>query len=317
MSFDAERAYRTSVRMRRFEEAVGAATDSGEIHGEMHLGIGQEVVSAGLEQLLRPGDAVVSTHRPHLHALAHGVAPVPLLAELLERDGLCRGKGGHMHLFSPEKRFMCTGIVGANAPIATGFALAQRREGKGDMTLAVAGDGSMNQGGLLESLNLAALWKLPIVFLCEDNGYGISVRRDDASAGSLAARGEPFGIPGTSCDGTDAEETHAALAPAFARARAGDGPSLVVARVYRFRGHYEGDADQYRSREEKRDAMSPLRDPLAKLRVRMLAHGLTEQRLVELEAAAAAEVEDWLDEARTVPFPDVARVRDDVYGAPS
>ena len=260
--------------MRRFEEAVGAATESGEIHGEMHLGIGQEAVAAGLEQLLREGDAVVSTHRPHLHALAHGIDPVAMLAELLERDGLCRGKGGHMHLFAPERRFMCTGIVGASAPIATGFALAQRREGRGDVTLAVAGDGAMNQGGVLESLNLAALWRLPIVILCEDNGYGISVRREDASAGRLEERGTPFGIPGTVCDGTDAEACHSALEAAFVRARAGDGPAMVVAQVYRFRGHYEGDADLYRPQSEKDDAMSPQRDPVAKLRARRLGDGV-------------------------------------------
>ena len=303
MVFDLERAYASAVRMRRFEEVVGAATEAGEIHGEMHLGIGQEAVAAALEQFLHDGDAVVSTHRPHLHALAHGVDPVQLLAELLERDGLCRGKGGHMHLFAPDQRFMCTGIVGAGAPIATGYALAQRRERQGGVTVAVAGDGAMNQGGLLESLNLAALWHLPVVFLCEDNGYGISVRRDDASAGRLEARGESFGIPGVACDGTDVEACRAALETAFARARGGEGPSLVVAKVYRFRGHYEGDADMYRSRAEKDEAMSPLRDPVARLRTRMLATGYPEQDLVALEDAAHSQVEGWPSGRARFRFP--------------
>ena len=196
-------AYRTLLVMRRFEEAVGAATAAGEIHGEMHLGLGQEAVAAGLGPHLRPGDAVVSTHRPHLHALARGVDPVEMLAELLERDGLCHGKGGHMHLFDAERDFMCTGIVGASAPIAAGYAYRQQASGGSEVTVAVLGDGAMNQGGFFETANLAAVWGLPMIFLCEDNGFGISVRREDAAAGALEERGAPFGIPGVRCDGID------------------------------------------------------------------------------------------------------------------
>ena len=255
------------VVMRRFEEAVGDATASGEIHGEMHLGIGQEAdLRRPRSALLRPGDAVVSTHRPHLHALAHGVDPVALLAELLERDGLCHGKGGHMHLFDAKRRFMCTGIVGAGAPHRRGVRVQQLREGGSALTLVVLGDGAMNQGGFFETANLAALWGLPIVFLCEDNGYGISVRRDEASAGDLEDRAEGFGIPGDRCDGTDPHAVLDALEPAFARARRREGQSLVVADCYRFRGHYEGDADTYRSQVEKEAAMSPERDPVSKRR---------------------------------------------------
>lgn len=299
--------------MRRFEEAVGEATATGEIHGEMHLGIGQEAIAAAMAHVLRAGDAVVSTHRPHLHALALGVDPVEMLAELLERDGLCRGKGGHMHLFDRGRRFMCTGIVSAGAPLAAGYAFVQAREDGDAVTVCVLGDGAMNQGGFFETANLAALWGLPIVFLCEDNLYGISVRRDDASAGSLEARGEPFGIPGFCCDGTDPDAVLAVLEPAISRARRRAGQSVVVAECYRWRGHYEGDADMYRPKEEKEQAMSPARDPIARLRARLVAEGTTAAELIEVERAAQARVSEWLAAARARPFPGIESLRESVF----
>jgi acetoin:2,6-dichlorophenolindophenol oxidoreductase subunit alpha len=313
ISLNLVNAYRTMMTMRRFEEAVGRAVESGEVHGEMHLGIGQEAVAAALAGLLRSGDAVVSTHRPHLHGLAHGVDPVAMLAELLERDGLCRGKGGHMHLFAPDQRFMCTGIVGAGSPLAAGYALAQRRESQGNVTVAITGDGAMNQGAVLETMNLAALWRLPIVFLCEDNGYGISVRREAATAGLLSERGEPFGIPGEECEGIDPDVVYGALERAFTRARSGAGPALVVAGVYRFRGHYEGDADTYRPQGEKDDAMSATRDPVPRLRMRLEREGADSEVLRAIDDEASQTVERWLAQARALPVPDVDRVRQDVF----
>jgi TPP-dependent pyruvate/acetoin dehydrogenase alpha subunit len=301
------------VTMRRFEEAVGDATASGEIHGEMHLGIGQEAIGAALGAALRPDDAVVSTHRPHLHALARGVDPVEMLAELLEREGLCRGKGGHMHLFDRERRFMCTGIVGAGAPLAAGYAYTQVREGRGAVTVVVIGDGAMQQGGFFETLNLAALWNLPLVVLCEDNGYGISVRREDAAAGPLETRGEPFGIPGLRVDGTDPGAVFAALEPGLARARRGEGQSLVVATCYRWRGHYEGDLDTYRPQEEKEAAMATERDPLGRLRARLLADGTREEELDAIDNEAAERVAGWMESARGRPFPAVETLREDVF----
>lgn len=306
-------AYRTMVSMRLFEEAVGEATESGEIHGEMHLGIGQEAIAAALGSLLQPGDAVVSTHRPHLHALAHGVDPVDLLAELLERDGLCHGKGGHMHLFDAARNFMCTGIVGAGAPLAAGYAYKQLVEGGSTVTVAVLGDGAMNQGGFFETANLAALWNLPLIFLCEDNGYGISVRREDASAGALEERGEPFGIPGILCDGTDPDAAFAALEPAFMRARKREGQSLVVATCYRYRGHYEGDLDAYRSKEEKELAMNAERDSIARVRRALLASGTSQEELERIEQEASRRVEEWIAVARAKPRPNLESLREDVF----
>jgi pyruvate dehydrogenase E1 component alpha subunit len=291
-------------RMRRFEEAVAAGVASGEIHGEMHVGLGQEAIAAGIEPLLRPTDAVVSTHRPHLHALAHGVPPVPLLAELFERAGMCRGKGGHMHLFDSTRPFMCTGIVGASAPIALGYAFAFNRRGDESVAVAVLGDGAVNSGAFAESLNMAALWSLPVVFLVEDNGYGISVARDRSTAGPLVARGEPFGIAGASCDGTDVEDVFRVAVKAFADARGGAGPALIVATCYRYSGHYEGDADRYRPQAEKQAAMSPERDPLMRLQARMLDAGHPQEELDALAAGAARDVAGWLSAALAYPPPD-------------
>lgn len=310
--FDTVRALRTMAEMRAFEELVGQACASREIHGEMHLAAGQEAIAAALEQLLRPGDQVVSTHRPHLHALAARVDPVEMIAEILEREGLCAGKGGHMHIFDPAHGFMCNGIVGAGAPLAAGFAFAQLRAGTDSVTVCVLGDGAMNQGAVFETLNLAALWELPILFLCEDNGYGISVARDSATAGTLEARGQAFGIEGTRCDGTDVEETFLALQEAFLAARRRK-PSLVVASCYRYRGHYEGDLDQYRGEDEKTEAMSDARDPIARLSSKLAGSSGAQADLDGFLSEAHDRVSAWFDAAREKPFPDVESLRQGLF----
>jgi pyruvate dehydrogenase E1 component alpha subunit len=290
--------------MRAFEQAVAAGVSAGEIHGEMHIGLGQEAIAAGIEPLLRDTDAVISTHRPHLHALAHGVPPIPLLAEIFERVGMNAGKGGHMHLFDPTRPFMCTGIVGASAPIALGYAFAFRHRGEDNIALAIAGDGAMNIGAVLESLNLAAAWRLPVVFLVEDNGYGISVAKGHASAGELAHRGKPLGVPGFACDGTDPEAVHAAAEPAFKRAREGKGPSIVVGSCYRYSGHYEGDFDLYRSKAEKDAAMAPNRDPIARAETQLLQRGFDHGTLCEMAAEEEGAVAEWVRAACDYPWPD-------------
>lgn len=305
--------YEVMATMRRFEEEVGAGVASGEIHGEMHLGIGQEAVSAVLARHLRDGDAIVSTHRPHLHALALGVDPVGLLAEIFERDGLNHGKGGHMHLFDPVRRFMCTGIVGASAPLAAGYALAQKHRREAGITVAVTGDGAMNQGAVFETMNLAAVLPLPVLFLCEDNAYSISVPRAASTAGELHRRGEAMGIHGEYCDGRDVEALDEAFRDAVAYVREERRPRLLVAEVYRFRGHYEGDPDLYRTEAEKQEAMSERRDPLPKLRQELRDLGIPEEDLRALEERAAATVEEWLAAARERPFPRIETAAEGVY----
>ncbi len=305
-------AFEVMLRARLFEEEVGRAVASGEIHGEMHLGIGHEAVGAVLGRHLTPGDAVVSTHRAHLHALAAGVDPVELAAELLERDGLNHGKGGHMHLFDPAARFMCTGIVGAGVPIAAGYALVQSLQGRGALTAAVMGDGTMNQGAVFETMNLAAVRALPMVFVCEDNGYSISVRRENSTAGELHRRGAPFGIPSFACDGTDVDRVDEAMGEAFEITRNQSRPSLVVASVYRFRGHYEGDLDLYRPAGEKQEA-ARARDPVLRLRQRLLDRGTPQARLAEAENRAADDVTRWFSSARQRPAPGRETATDHVF----
>ncbi len=307
-------AYEAMWRLRLFEEEVGRAVASGEIHGEMHLGIGHEAVGAALARHLRPGDAVVSTHRAHLHALAAGVDPVELATELLERDGLNRGKGGHMHLFDPAARFMCTGIVGAGAPIGSGYALAQSLQDQGALTVAVMGDGTMNQGAVFETMNLAAVRSLPMVFLCEDNAYSISVRREDSTAGELRHRGEPFGIPGYACDGTDVDQIDEAMATAFEITRNKSRPTLVVASVYRFRGHYEGDLDLYRPAGEKKEAATA-KDPVHRLRQRLLDDGTPPGQLAEAQNRASESVTRWFCSARQRPPPPRESAREHVFAS--
>lgn len=305
--------YQRMVTMRRFEEAIASGSASGQIHGEMHLGIGQESVAAVLAEHLRPADAVVSTHRAHLHALAQGVDPVELLAEVFERDGLNHGKGGHLHLFDPARQFMCTGIVGAGAPIATGYALAQRLRGEDAITVAVSGDGAMNQGAVFEAMNLATVRGLPVLFLVEDNGYSISVPRARSTAGDLIDRARPFGMAAGLCDGRDVEQTDALLGSLLATVRSQRAPAMAVVAVYRFRGHYEGDLDRYRPAGEREQAMSAADDPLQRVRARLLATGIGEAELLKLADVATDNVARWLAAALQRPAPDISSAREGVF----
>jgi acetoin:2,6-dichlorophenolindophenol oxidoreductase subunit alpha len=217
-----------------------------------------------------------------------------------------------MHLFDPAARFMCTGIVGAGAPIAAGYALAQSLQAEGALTVAALGDGAMNQGAVFETMNLAAVRRLPIVFLCEDNKYSISVRQQESTAGRLAERGAPFGIRGFGCDGTDVDSTDEAMAGAFEVTRNQGRPTLVVASVYRFRGHYEGDLDLYRPAEEKEEA-ARAKDPVLKLRQRLLDGGTPAALLDETQARASQAVTQWFAGARHRSLPRRETARDHVF----
>ena len=304
---------KTMLTMRGFEELVRQAVVAGEIHGEMHLGTGQEAIAAVMKHHLQATDAVVSTHRAHLHALAAGVDAVGMLAELLERDGMNHGKGGHMHLFDPAHLFMCTGIVGAGAPMALGYALRQHLHQPGALTVAVMGDGAMNQGAVFESLNLAAVHKLPVLFLCEDNGYGISVQRDDATAGQFLQRAAGFTIPGYECEGFDVPELEEAFSAAFGYVRREGRPALVVAKTYRFRGHYEGDYDLYRPKAEKELAMGVDRDPIRRIAARLKAMGVSESDLSSMQEEVDQQLKSWNVAAHEIPLPRPSDARRGVY----
>jgi acetoin:2,6-dichlorophenolindophenol oxidoreductase subunit alpha len=296
--------------MRRFEEVCAAGAASGEIHGELHLAVGQEGVAGGLIGALRDDDALVSTHRGHLHAIAKRVPLEPLLAEIFEKEtGLCGGFGGHMHLFDLEHRFSVTGIVGAALPVAAGHAYAAKLDGRDSVAVGVTGDGGTSTGAWHETLNLAAAWGLPLVVLVENNGYAISVPAAEAVAGpGIAERADGYGILGLRVDAIDVEAMAATFAKAVAHARGGGGPVIVEALCHRWRGHYEGDHDAYRPKS-MREALRE-HDPLALARARLEERGEPTEELV---ADAIAEVDAVLERVRSASQPDPAQARSHVF----
>jgi pyruvate dehydrogenase E1 component alpha subunit len=314
--------YRLMCVMRAFEEACAAGVDTGELRGELHLGVGQEGVAAAMAAALRPEDWVVSTHRSHPHAIAKGVPLLPLMAEVYEKaTGLCRGKGGHLHLFDLARRFSTTGIVGSSLPVALGHAYAARLAGTGEVAVGITGDGGVNTGQFHETLNMAAAWALPLVVVVENNAYAISVPVGEVTAGAgIAERAAAYGIWSRRADGTDVEATAAAFAEAVGHARSGAGPALLEATCHRFRGHYEGDPDHYRGAEEKR-AMRAAGDPIAIARARLVERCDADgDALDAIERDARAEVDAVLRAARAAPDPDPADAFRDVFadgGAPA
>jgi len=307
--------YRAMARMRAFEEACRAGVKSGEIHGEMHLGLGQEGIAAGMLGALRAEDAVVSTHRPHLHGIAKGVPLRPMLAEIYEKEtGLGRGRGGHMHLFDPARNFSTTGIVGSSLPVAAGYAYASYLEGNDSVAIGVLGDGATNSGAFHECLNIAGAWKLPLVVLVENNQYAISVPSASIMATeTVAERAAAYGAWGQRVDGTDVEAVAPAFAAAMAHARSGQGPALLEATCYRFSGHYEGDYDLYRPASE-RERMQREHDPLAIARQRLIVRGeATEADLDAVVEEARREIAGIVDEVRAAAMPDPADARAYVF----
>jgi pyruvate dehydrogenase E1 component alpha subunit len=234
--------YRQMLRCRRFEESVKDLWEKGKISGEMHLGIGEEAIAAGVVDHLREGDAMALDHRGTSPLVVRGVDLVSLLREFLGlENGLCSGMGGHMHLFSPQHLAASSGIVGAAGPCAAGFAMAAQYLRPGNIAVAFFGDGAMNQGMLMESLNLSVVWKLPVLFVCKDNEWAITTRSPSVTGGSLIARAQSFGMPAMEVDGADVEAVWDAAAQGVARARTGDGPAFLLVRCSRIEGHFLGD----------------------------------------------------------------------------
>ncbi len=241
MQPDAKALYLLMLRCRLFEEAVAGLWQEGLISGEMHLGTGEEAIIAGVVSQLRDGDAMALDHRGTAALLVRGVDARLMLREMLGRpDGLCGGMGGHMHLFSREHLAASSGIIGAGGPAAAGFALAAQRLRPGSVAVAFFGEGAMNQGMLLESMNLAALWKLPVLFVCKDDGWAITTRPENSTAGSLEERARGLGVPPAAVDGLDVLRVFAAAGAAIERARSGGGPSFLHARCVHLEGHFLG-----------------------------------------------------------------------------
>ena len=314
--------YETMVLARTYEEAIlreyhadkGPGFDIGKglIPGEMHLSAGQEPVAAGVCAHLTADDAVTATHRPHHLAIAHGVDLRAMTAEIFGREGgLGHGRGGHMHLFDPATHFSCSGIIAEGYPPALGQAFAFQRRGTDRIAVAVTGEGAANQGGFHESLNLAALWSLPVVFVVEDNDWGISVPRSaSTSVASNATRAAAYGIPGERVEDNDVEKVYEAARRAVDRARAGNGPSLIEVHTLRLWGHFEGDAQGYRP--DLADVND--RDPVTAYEQTLREGGvLDDDRVAQVKDAARARVEDAIDFAKNSPLPDPARATSYVF----
>ncbi|HLW94360.1 MAG TPA: thiamine pyrophosphate-dependent dehydrogenase E1 component subunit alpha [Solirubrobacteraceae bacterium] len=305
-------------RIRVFEERVARLKRSLQIHGLIHLSVGGEAVAAGVCGQLRDADAVYSGHRAHGHAIAKGVPLGPIMAELMgRRDGLCRGLGGSMHLVDREHGLCgATGVVGGNIPLATGDALAASLSGGDRVTVVFFGDGAVQAGHFHESVNLAALWRLPLIFVCENNGFAeFTTRAEHSPVERVSDVVAPYGFPTVTVDGSDVEAVWASFRDFLGGARAGSGPFLLECLTHRRRGHYEGDSQEYRDSEADREWEQ--RDPLTRLEATALASGwVDEPSLSALRAAAQDEVEAAVEFARASPFP-TQELADELVYAPA
>jgi acetoin:2,6-dichlorophenolindophenol oxidoreductase subunit alpha len=285
----AQQALETMWTARRFEEAVDQLFARGLMHGTMHLSIGQEASATGTCLALQPDDLITSTHRGHSHCVAKGADLTRMMAELLAKDsGYCRGRGGSMHIADVSKGNLgANGIVAGGIPIAVGAGLAHKLQGADKVALSFFGDGATSEGAFHESVNLAAIWDLPVVFVCENNHYGMSMAVAEVSRlERVAERAAGYGIPGVTVDGNDVDAVHKAAAEAVAHARSGQGPTLIEAVTYRWKGHSKSDQNLYRTREEIEEWRA--RDPIAQF----------EQVVLEVGTLDEAELQKVRDEVR-------------------
>jgi pyruvate dehydrogenase E1 component alpha subunit len=308
------KALRLMLLIRRFEEKAGQLYGMGAIGGFCHLYIGQEAVVVGMQMTLKPGDQVITGYRDHGHMLATGMDAKGVMAELTgRRNGYSKGKGGSMHMFSTEKHFYGGhGIVGAQVSLGTGLAFANRYRGNDNVTLAYFGDGAANQGQVYESFNMAELWKLPVVYVVENNRYamGTSVSRSSAQQ-DFSKRGASFDIPGEQVDGMDVRAVKAAGEKAVAWCREGNGPYILEMQTYRYRGHSMSDPAKYRTREEVEKVRHD-QDPIEQVRQRLLAMKVPEDDLKKIDAEVRQVVNESADFAQNDPEPDVSELWTDV-----
>jgi pyruvate dehydrogenase E1 component alpha subunit len=306
---------RMMLRIREFDQRALELYREGVMRGTTHPYIGMEAVAVGACAALRPGDRITSTHRGHGHCLAKGGDPRLMMAELLGRAaGYCKGKGGSMHIADVDAGILgANGIVGGGIGLATGAALASRLAGRDDVAVCFFGDGALNQGIFHEAANLAAIWRLPVVYVCENNQYAMSARADRfTSVADPAVRATAYGFPGDSCDGMDVLAVYAAVGGAVARARAGQGPSLVVCVTYRYLGHHVGDPLNYRDKAEVEAWRA--KDPIERLRGTLLERRvLTAAEADAMRADVEREIADAVAFAKASPEPDPSTLTEDVY----
>ena len=304
----AEAMFATMARIRAFEERVAKHFRDGDIHGFVHVSIGQEAVAAGVCHALGREDAITTTHRGHGHCIAKGADPEAMFAELFgRRTGVCQGKGGSMHIADPAVGiYGANGIVGAGLPLAVGLGLAAQASGAERIAVPFFGEGAVHTGAFHEAMVLAVAWRLPVVFVCECNGFAEFTRADAWGGPAVAERAASYGMPAHTVRGSDPVAVRDVVARTAAEARAGAGPSFVEAQTTRFAGHYEGDAQAYRAAPEL--AAREQDDPL--LLARPLIGAEVADRLV---AAAAAEMDAALAAALEAPYPDASAVLEHVY----
>lgn len=305
----------TMQLIRRFEERAGEMYAKAKVGGFLHLAIGEEATIVGAVRALRDTDYLISTYRSHGHAIARGTSPDNVMAELFGRqDGCSHGRGGSMHMFDLERRFMGGyGIVGGNLPIAAGFGLSADLRGTDEATLCVFGDGATNQGTFGETMNLAALWKLPVVFMVTNNQFGMGTALARHSAVTdLQRKGEGFGVPGVRCDGMDVADTYRVICEAIRRAREERQPVLVEAVTYRFRGHSMADPEEYRTKEQVAEWRK--RDPIELFAHRLIDAGIVDEDAVRAtDETAVKRVDEAVAFADASPFPSPESLYDDVY----
>lgn len=301
--------------MRRFEEKSAQLYGKQKIKGFCHLYIGQEAVVAGTTSATTKDDKLITAYRDHAHALGCGISANAVMAELYGKiDGCSKGKGGSMHMFSKEHNFFGGhGIVGGQIPLGAGIAFTEKYNETGNVCICFLGDGAVRQGSLNETFNMAMLWKLPVIFVCENNGYamGTSVQRTTNQL-DIHKIGEAFDMPNAAVDGMTVESVHDAMAEAVGRARKGDGPTFLEIRTYRYKGHSMSDPAKYRTREEVDEYKN--QDPIEKVRATILKNKwLTEKQLEEIEDKTDEVVEASVEFAENSPFPDGDEIYNDVY----
>ena len=313
-------ALRRMILIRRFEEGAEEAYTRGLIHGTMHLSIGQEASAVGSTMMLRKTDYITSTHRGHGHCIGKGADPKLMFAEFFgKEEGYCRGRGGSMHIADAESGNLgANGIVAGGIPIAVGAALAIKKQKRDDVAICFFGDGATNEGAFHEALNMAAIWKLPVVFVCENNKYGMSVSTERSMAvANVADRAVAYNMPGAIVDGNRIEDVAEAVQAAITLARSGQGPTLVECKTYRIRGHSKSDRNRYRTKQEIEDWK--LRDPIGHFETELVAHGIASSgEIVAINASVDAEIAAGIEFAKNGTDPSPHEVTRDVYtpGAP-
>lgn len=307
--------YKNMLKIRVFEQKVSELFAKGELDGFYHLYIGQEAVAVGCCAALNKDDYITSTHRGHGHVIAKGADICKMMAEIYgKKTGYCKGKGGSMHIAFPELGILgANGIVGAGLPIATGAAMSAKLQNNGRVALCFFGDGASNQGTFHEAINIASAFYLPVIYVCENNLYGVGTRQTNVrKVEDIAIRAQAYDIPGIIADGNDVEEVYNVVSQAVQRARAKKGPTLIEFKTYRWHTHFEGEPDTYRPREEVKEWIA--KDPIQSYRERLLQTGIISTKILDdIEKEVIAEINRAVEYAKNSPVPDIGTAIEEVY----